>query len=53
MTTDDWKLAKEEVINILIERARVRGMIPYSELVSEITSMQFEAHDPRLFKLKG
>ena len=53
MTTDDWKLAKEEVINILIERARVRGMIPYSELVSEITSMQFEAHDPRLFKLLG
>ena len=53
MTTNDWKLAKEEVTNILIERAKVRGMIPYSELVSKIATIQFEAYDPRLFKLLG
>lgn len=53
MVTDDWKLAKEEAINILTERAKVRGMIPYSELVGNITSIQLEAHDPRLFRLLG
>ena len=53
MTIDDWKVAKEEVTNILIERAKVRGMIPYSDLVSKVKSMQFAAHDPRLFKLLG
>lgn len=53
MTTNDWKLAKQEVTDILIDRAKVRGMIPYSELVSKIKTMQFEAHDPRLFKLLG
>ena len=53
MTTDDWRVAIEEVTNVLSERAKVRGMISYSELVSRVTSMQFEAHDPRLFKLLG
>ena len=32
----DWNKAKEEMRQILIERAKVRGMIPYSELVSKI-----------------
>ena len=53
MTTDDWGFAKIEVTNILIERAKVRGLVPYSELASKITSIQLEAHDPRLFKLLG
>jgi hypothetical protein len=49
----DWSLAKNEVKEILIERAKVRGMIPYSELVRKIASIQVEAHDPRLFHLLG
>ena len=53
MTTDDWKLAIQEATDILIERAKVRGMIPYSDLANRITSIQLEAHDPRLFKLLG
>ena len=53
MTTDDWKLAIQEATDILIDRAKVRGMMPYSDLANKITSIQLEAHDPRLFKLLG
>jgi molybdopterin synthase catalytic subunit len=37
----------------MIERARVRGMIPYSELVKQIKSVKLDAHDPRLFHMLG
>jgi len=53
MSNEDWKSAKAEATKVLIERAKVRGMMSYSELVKEIHTMQFEAHDPRLFKLLG
>lgn len=33
----DWNKAKKEMRQVLIERAKVRGTIPYSELVSKIT----------------
>src|ERR1700730_13279950 len=33
-----WDAAKHEVRDLLIERARVRGMIPYSELAGQIRS---------------
>jgi len=36
---DDWNKAKEEMRQILIERAKVRGMIPYSELASQIRTV--------------
>ena len=48
-----WESAKNEVKKILIERARLRGMIPYSELVRQIKSIDVEAHDQRLFHLLG
>lgn len=48
-----WQTAKREVRDILIERAKVRGMIPYSELASKIKSIDVEAHDQRLFHLIG
>lgn len=51
MTTEDWKVATKEATDILIERAKVRGMIPYSDLAAKIKSIRLEAHDPRLFKL--
>lgn len=53
MVTNDWKLAKQEVKNLLAKRAKLRGMMTYSELAEKITSIQFEAHDQRLFKLLG
>jgi hypothetical protein len=37
----------------MIERAKVRGMIPYSDIVKTITSIRLEAHDPRLAHLLG
>ena len=50
---DEWDKVKEQVRQILIERARVRGLIPYSELVGQIQAVRFEAHDIRLFHLLG
>ena len=38
---------------LLIERAKVRGMMPYSELVSKMQSIQLKPRDPKLFKLLG
>lgn len=49
----DWKAAKEEARRAMIERAKVRGMIPYSELVGKVTSIKLEPHDFRLFRLLG
>lgn len=49
----EWDAAKEEIKNLLIERAKVRGMIPYSELAEKVRSMNLEAHDQRLFHLLG
>lgn len=49
----DWDRAKEEARQIMIARAKVRGMIPYSELVRQISSISLEAHDPRLFHFLG
>jgi len=48
-----WKAAKREVRDILIKRAKIRGMIPYSELASQIKSINVEAHDQRFFHLIG
>ena len=48
-----WDAAKREARELLIERAKVRGMIPYSDLAGQIHSMNFEAHDQRLFHLLG
>lgn len=50
---DEWDAAKREARGILVERAKLRGMIPYSDLVEQIRSMRFEAHDQRLFQLLG
>ena len=48
-----WESAKNEVKKVLIERAKLRGSIPYSELVRQIKSIDVEAHDQRLFHLLG
>lgn len=48
-----WEQAKEDARAVIAERARVRGMIPYSELVSGIHAIQFDPHDAQLFHLLG
>ena len=42
---NDWNKAKEEMKQILIKRAKVRRMIPYSELTKQITTMHIEPED--------
>ncbi len=44
-TEDQWQRGKEEMRHILAERAKVRGMIPYSELANQLTTIQIEPHD--------
>jgi hypothetical protein len=44
----EWLSAKDEAKRLLVERAKLRGMMPYSELVAQIHSIDLEAHDPRL-----
>ncbi|PWB90319.1 hypothetical protein C5688_11175 [Methylocystis sp. MitZ-2018] len=50
---EQWEAAKAEAKAIMIERAQLRGMIAYSDLVSQIRSVRLVAHDPRLFHLLG
>lgn len=52
-TPKEWAAAKREAKDILAARAKVRGMIPYSDLAARIKSVQLEAHDQRLFNLLG
>lgn len=48
-----WRFAKTEVRSILIERAKRRSFITYSQLAPEITAISVEYHDPRLNALLG
>lgn len=48
-----WEAAKAQARDVMIRRARVRGMIPYSDLVREVTAIRMEPHDPRLFHFLG
>jgi hypothetical protein len=49
----EWTAIKQEARAILVDRARLRGCIPYSDLADRIQTIQLEAHDPRLFHLLG
>ncbi len=48
-----WNRAKEEMKQILIDRARVIGMIPYSELVGNLTTIKLEPESYALAKMLG
>lgn len=48
-----WAAAKDEIKNILIEKAKERAMIPYSELVAQVKAVTFNAFDQRLFAALG
>jgi molybdopterin synthase catalytic subunit len=47
----EWQAAKAEAKQVLIERAKARDTISYSELVRRIRLIELEAHDPRLNEL--
>jgi molybdopterin synthase catalytic subunit len=38
----EWAAAKEQMRQAIIERAKLRGMIPYSELVEKVTEIDLE-----------
>ncbi|MGE0266607.1 MAG: hypothetical protein AB7V06_28290 [Candidatus Obscuribacterales bacterium] len=49
----DWSAAKFEAKNAMIAKAKLRRVIPYSDLVNKITSISLQPRDPRLFHLLG
>jgi hypothetical protein len=49
----DWEAAKDEARQIMIDCARARRMIPYSDLVRQITRIRLQAHDARLSHFLG
>jgi len=50
---EDWEAAKEEMRQILVERARLRGTIPYSDLVSRIETISMEPDSFALAQMPG
>lgn len=52
-TPEEWELAKKQAREVLIERAKHRGMIPYGELATKILAIEFEPHEHLFFKLLG
>jgi hypothetical protein len=49
----DWNKAKEEMRQILTQKARDRGMIPYSELVSQIRTIRMKPESYALAAMLG
>lgn len=52
-TAQEWEAAKNEMLHALVERAKVRGMIPYSELVENVKSIELEPNAFALSALLG
>src|SRR6266705_2849202 len=50
---EKWAAAKAEICHVLIEKAKQRAMIPYSELVGLVKEVNFNAYDQRLFAILG
>jgi len=48
-----WNAAKQEASKVMIECARAKRTISYSDLVAQISSMTLAARDPRLFDMLG
>jgi molybdopterin synthase catalytic subunit len=49
----EWDAAKAEMREALVERAKVRSMIPYSELVEKITTIELEPNSYALAAVLG
>jgi hypothetical protein len=52
-TESEWNAAKEEMRQLLIARARFRGMIPYSELCDNVRCIRIEPHSYALAAMLG
>ena len=50
---DDWNAGKEEMRQAMIERARLRGMIPYSDLCHQVRAITLEPHSYALAAMLG
>jgi hypothetical protein len=48
-----WNAAKIEARSIMIERAKLRELISYSDLVEQVRSISFAPNDMRLFHMLG
>src|SRR5437867_1769167 len=53
LTVEQWERAKDEMRAVLVNRARLRGMIPYSELVQEMHTVHLDANDYALGAMLG
>jgi len=49
----EWDTYKAEAREIMIETARGRAMIPYSDLANQMTTISLEAFDLRLWEIIG
>ncbi len=48
-----WTAAKKEMRAILVSRAKLRGMIPYSDLVSKVKAIRLEPDSSALAAMLG
>ena len=49
----DWDTAKREARTLIVDRARTRGFIPYSDLAAGINAINFAPHSTSFFALLG
>lgn len=52
-TDADWGAAKTEMTSILAARAKLRGMIPYSDLVAQVKTIKLEPDSFALAAMLG
>jgi hypothetical protein len=45
---DQWRAAKTELRRLLIDTAKSKSVIAYSESVAELAAIHFEPNDPRV-----
>ena len=50
---ETWEVAKEEIRKILIDRAKINSPISYSELASQIMTIEIEPHAHALHEMLG
>ena len=51
--TTDWNEAKEEMRHILIEKAKLGELIPFSDLTKKVTRITLNPHSPALAAMLG
>jgi hypothetical protein len=53
VAAEKWAAAKDEIRSVLVQKAKQRAMIPYSELVGQVKAVAFNAYDQKLFAILG